>query len=164
MFLRVSFASRGLVRYVPPEGESKKGQSGPCSVLRVSTAPTCITWASPDARRQLGPVRPWPALVSRSPKPSAPVARGQRRGSISSPRGLRVGALKSGVPAVSTSAYQCEFRRLTRTRATSCTARVGRHARGGTSRRPSRSAADDDRDGAIGEDWLNGYGDDGDAA
>ena len=72
--------------------------------------------------------------------------------------GLWVGALKNGVPAVSTAAYEWEFRPSQDTRDIMYRASEG--ARGGN-RQPSL-AADDDRDGKIDEDWLNGYDDDGD--
>jgi hypothetical protein len=72
--------------------------------------------------------------------------------------GLWVGALKSGIPAVSTSAYQFEFRPSQDARDIIYKASEG--ARGGN-RLPSL-AADDDRDGKVDEDWLNGYDDDGD--
>jgi hypothetical protein len=72
--------------------------------------------------------------------------------------GLWVGALKNGVPAVSTSAYTPEFRPSQDTRDIMYRAAEG--ARNGD-RLPSRSA-DDDHDGKMDEDWLNGYDDDGD--
>jgi len=72
--------------------------------------------------------------------------------------GLWVGALKSGIPAVSTAAYATEFRptqdpidKIYRT---------SEGARGGN-RQPSPDA-DDDKDGVADEDWLNGRDDDGD--
>jgi hypothetical protein len=72
--------------------------------------------------------------------------------------GLWVGALKSGVPAVSQAAYEWEFRPAPDTRDIMYRASEG--SRGGN-RKPSTSA-DDDRDGKVDEDWLNGYDDDGD--
>ncbi|HET6348144.1 MAG TPA: hypothetical protein VFH88_03580 [Candidatus Krumholzibacteria bacterium] len=72
--------------------------------------------------------------------------------------GLWVGALKSGVAAVSTAAYQWEFRPSNDLRDIMYKASEG--SRGGN-RLPSKNA-DDDRDGKIDEDWLNGYDDDGD--
>ncbi|HEX6792144.1 MAG TPA: hypothetical protein VF247_12605 [Candidatus Krumholzibacteria bacterium] len=72
--------------------------------------------------------------------------------------GIWVGALKAGVPAVSVAAYQFEFRPSQDARDIMYRASEG--SRGGN-RRPS-ATADDDRDGTIDEDWLNGYDDDGD--
>jgi hypothetical protein len=72
--------------------------------------------------------------------------------------GLWVGALKAGVPAVSTAAYEDEFRPSQDTR--DIMYRSAEGARGGN-RLPSKTA-DDDRDGAMDEDWLNGWDDDGD--
>ena len=72
--------------------------------------------------------------------------------------GLWVGALKAGVPAVTDAAFDEEFRPSQDIR--DIIYRTSESAQGGN-RLPSRNA-DDDRDGAIDEDWLNGYDDDGD--
>src|SRR5262249_30664567 len=72
--------------------------------------------------------------------------------------GLWVGALKNGVPAVSTAAYQEEVNPSQDTRDIMYRAAEGSRGCGGL---PSRSA-DDDHDGRMDEDWLNGYDDDGD--
>jgi hypothetical protein len=79
--------------------------------------------------------------------------------------GLWVGALKNGVPAVSTSlgfdpggiVFEFDPGRDTR----DIMYRSADGARGGA-RAPAE--ADDDGDGAVDEDWLNGYDDDGDGA
>ncbi len=72
--------------------------------------------------------------------------------------GLWVGAKKDGLPVVSTSAYDTEFRPDPYDEKMKIyEAREG--MRGGT-RLPG--PADDDRDGHIDEDWLNGVDDDGD--
>ncbi len=71
--------------------------------------------------------------------------------------GLWVGALKSGVPAVTTSAYATEFR-PSQSEPRDIVYRTAEGARGG-SRTPS-STADDDNDGQVDEDWLNGFDDD----
>ena len=70
--------------------------------------------------------------------------------------GLWIGALKSGVPAVTTSAFGTEFRPSQDLRDIMYRAAEG--DRGG-SRAPSNTS-DDDQDGTIDEDWLNGYDDD----
>ncbi len=74
--------------------------------------------------------------------------------------GLWVGAMKGGVPAVSTATHPVisEFLPTQDPRDIMYTSAEG--ARGGN-RLPSRSA-DDDGDGAIDEDWLNGRDDDSD--
>ncbi len=72
--------------------------------------------------------------------------------------GLWIGALKSGVPAVSTAAYALEFRPTQD--AVDRIYRSSEGARGGN-RLPSPDA-DDDKDGTIDEDWLNGRDDDED--
>ncbi len=74
--------------------------------------------------------------------------------------GLWVGAQKGGVPAVSVAAYAFEFRPTQDP--LDIMYRTAEGARNGN-RSPS-STADDDRDGLIDEDWLNGYDDDGDGA
>ena len=74
--------------------------------------------------------------------------------------GLWVGALKAGVPAVSTAAFDDEFRPTPDARDIMYRAAEGSP---GGDRLPSRTA-DDDRDGQMDEDWLNGRDDDGDGA
>ena len=70
--------------------------------------------------------------------------------------GLWVGALKNGIPAVSTAAFEDEFYPTGDARDIMYTSAEGR--RGGN-RLPSPDA-DDDRDGQVDEDWLNGRDDD----
>ena len=70
--------------------------------------------------------------------------------------GLWIGAMKSGVPAVSTAAYAAEFRPSQDP--IDIIYRTAEGARGGA-RQPGNTA-DDDKDGTIDEDWLNGYDDD----
>jgi hypothetical protein len=70
--------------------------------------------------------------------------------------GLWVGAIKSGVPAVSTAAFATEFRPTQDP--LDIIYRTAEGARGGN-RSPSPDA-DDDKDGEIDEDWLNGHDDD----
>ena len=71
--------------------------------------------------------------------------------------GLWVGALKAGVPAVSTSAFAAEFR-PNQSDPRDIVYRTSEGSRGG-SRAPAETA-DDDQDGMIDEDWLNGFDDD----
>jgi len=70
--------------------------------------------------------------------------------------GLWIGALKNGVPAVSTAAFAREFRPTQDP--IDILYRTAEGARGGN-RLPSPDA-DDDKDGAIDEDWRNGRDDD----
>jgi hypothetical protein len=70
--------------------------------------------------------------------------------------GLWVGALKNGVPAVSTAAFEREFRPTQDP--IDIIYRTAEGARGGK-RLPSPDA-DDDKDGSVDEDWLNGHDDD----
>ncbi|HUV35606.1 MAG TPA: hypothetical protein VMX58_01560, partial [Patescibacteria group bacterium] len=72
--------------------------------------------------------------------------------------GLWVGAKKDGVPVVSTSAYDTEFR----PDPYDGNAKIYEAFEGmqGGTRLPG--PADDDRDGRVDEDWLNGVDDDGD--
>ena len=72
--------------------------------------------------------------------------------------GIWVGALKGGIPAVSTSLYQTEFRPTQDP--VDIIYRSYQGAPGGN-RYPNPNA-DDDHDGKIDEDWLNGRDDDGD--
>jgi hypothetical protein len=72
--------------------------------------------------------------------------------------GLWVGALKAGVPAVSVAAYAFEFRPSQDTR--DIMYRSSEGTRGGA-RAPSTSK-DEDNDGQVDEDWVNGYDDVGD--
>ena len=71
--------------------------------------------------------------------------------------GLWIGALKAGVPAVTTSAYAAEFR-PNQSEPRDIVYRTAEGQRGG-SRAPALTA-DDDNDGLVDEDWLNGYDDD----
>jgi hypothetical protein len=70
--------------------------------------------------------------------------------------GLWVGAVKSGIPAVSTATFEWEFRPTMDP--LDIMYRTAEGARGGN-RLPSPTA-DDDGDGTIDEDWLNGWDDD----
>jgi hypothetical protein len=72
--------------------------------------------------------------------------------------GLWVGAVKGGVPAVSTSLYETELRPTQDP--IDVIYRSFEGAPGGN--RLPHPMADDDGDGAIDEDWLNGRDDDGD--
>jgi hypothetical protein len=71
--------------------------------------------------------------------------------------GLWIGAIKGGVPAVSTAnAWEFEFRPTQDSR--DIVYRAAEGAFGGN--RPPSPTADDDGDGQVDEDWLNGHDDD----
>ena len=72
--------------------------------------------------------------------------------------GLWIGAVKNGIPSVSTATFEREFRPSQDPRDIIYETAEG--AQGGN-RRPSPDA-DDDGDGLIDEDWLDGYDNDGD--
>jgi hypothetical protein len=72
--------------------------------------------------------------------------------------GLWVGAKKGGVPVVSTSAYDIEFRPDSHDE--NCKIYKAQEGMAGGARLPA--PADDDKDGRVDEDWLNGEDDDGD--
>lgn len=72
--------------------------------------------------------------------------------------GLWVGAKKNGIPCVSTSAYEIEFRPDPLNQ----NARIYRSFEGAPGGNRYPTPPDDDKDGKIDEDWLNGVDDDGD--
>ncbi|RJR30826.1 MAG: hypothetical protein C4574_01825 [Candidatus Latescibacterota bacterium] len=72
--------------------------------------------------------------------------------------GLWVGAKKNGIPVVTTAAYDIEFR----PHPTDPLARIYRSFEGAPGGARYPSPPDDDKDGLINEDWLNGVDDDGD--
>jgi hypothetical protein len=72
--------------------------------------------------------------------------------------GLWVGAKKAGVPVVTTAAYDQEFSPDPYAQA----AKIYRTFEGAAGGSTYPSPPDDDRDGRIDEDWLNGEDDDGD--
>ena len=72
--------------------------------------------------------------------------------------GLWVGAIRNGIPAVSTATFEQEFRPSRDARATVYRSREG--TEGGN--RPPSAFADDDEDGLVDEDRLDGYDNDND--
>jgi hypothetical protein len=72
--------------------------------------------------------------------------------------GLWVGAKKNGIPVVSTAAYEQEFQ----PDAYDPLAKIYHSFEGAPGGARYPSPPDDDKDGRINEDWLNGYDDDGD--
>jgi hypothetical protein len=144
---------------VPPE-EIKKGQTGPQRIFVLDGSNVHNVGELQMHVGNWGQFGSWPGsnlTFSEAPSAQWPAGSGVEYLFVA---GLWVGALKAGVPAVSTSAYQFEFRPSQDTRDIMYRASEG--ARGGN-RKPS-NGADDDRDGKTDEDWLNGYDDDGDGA
>lgn len=72
--------------------------------------------------------------------------------------GLWVGAKKGGVPVVTTAAYEQEFAPDNQ----DLNVKIYRSFEGATGGNRYPGPADDDKDGKIDEDWLNGVDDDGD--
>ena len=112
-----------------------------------------------DARRELGQL--WLLAGLGEHVLRSAFLRNGRRAAVSSiffTSGLWVGALKSGIPAVTTAAFATEFRPTQDP--VDIIYRAAEGARGGN-RLPSPDA-DDDKDGLVDEDWLNGRDDDND--
>jgi hypothetical protein len=145
-----------FARHDPPARELKKG--GP-NLIRVQDGSTVMNVGELQMHvGNWGMFGSWPGQglpFSEAPSAQWPAGSGVE---YLFTAGLWVGALKGGVPAVSTAEYDEEFRPSQDTR--DIMYRTVEGARGGN-RRPS-SAADDDKDGRVDEDWLNGYDDDSD--
>jgi hypothetical protein len=147
-----------LARVDLPAEEVKKGQSGPQRIFVLDGSNVHNIGELQMHVGNWGQFGSWPGSslpFAESPSAQWPAGSGVEYLFVA---GLWVGALKAGVPAVSQAAYRFEFRPSQDTRDIMYRATEG--ARGGN-RQPSR-AADDDKDGQIDEDWLNGYDDDGD--
>jgi len=144
---------------VPPE-ETKKGQNGPQRTFVLDGSNVHNVGELQMHVGNWGQFGSWPGsglTFSEAPSAQWPAGSGVEYLFVA---GLWVGALKTGVPAVSVSAYEFEFRPSNDP--LDIMYRASEGARGGN-RSPS-NGADDDRDGSIDEDWLNGKDDDGDGA
>jgi hypothetical protein len=147
-----------LARVDSPAEEVRKGQSGPHRIFVLDGSNVHNIGELQMHVGNWGQFGSWPGSTlpySEAPSAQWPAGSGVEYLFVA---GLWVGALKAGVPAVSVAAYQFEFRPSQDTRDIMYRATEG--SRGGN-RLPSKTA-DDDNDGAIDEDWLNGYDDDGD--
>jgi hypothetical protein len=147
-----------LARVDMPAEEVKKGPAGPQRIFVLDGSNVHNIGELQMHVGNWGQFGSWPGsgqTFSEAPSAQWPAGSGVEYLFVA---GLWVGALKAGVPAVSVSAYQIEFRPSQDVRDIMYRASEG--AKGGN-RQPSKTA-DDDKDGTIDEDWLNGYDDDGD--
>jgi len=147
-----------LARMDVPAETIKKGQSGPNRIFVLDGTNVHNVGELQMHVGNWGQFGSWPGSTlpfAESPSAQWPAGSGVEYLFVA---GLWCGALKSGVPAVSVSAYQFEFRPSQDP--VDIMYRTAEGARGGN-RQPSETA-DDDRDGEIDEDWLNGRDDDHD--
>jgi len=147
-----------FARYDVPEAEKKKGAWGPRRVLVLSGENVHNIGELQMHVGNWGNFGSWPGSAntfSEAPSAQWPAGSGTEYLYVS---GLWIGAMKGGVPAVSTAAYAVEFRPTQDP--VDIMYRAAEGSKNGN-RLPSR-AADDDRDGLIDEDWLNGHDDDRD--
>ncbi len=141
-----------------PLEELKKGHDGPNRIFVIDGSTVMNVGQLQMHLGNWGMFGSWPGAglpFSEAPSAQWPAGSGVE---YLFTAGLWVGAIKGGVPAVSTAAYAWEFRASQDPR--DIMYRSSEGTRGGN-RRPS-STADDDKDGKVDEDWLNGYDDDGD--
>lgn len=156
--LAMTVPTAGLARIDVPKEELKKGQLGPQRILELDGSTVHNVGELQLFVSNWGNIGSWPgSRFSFSESPSAQWPAGSGVEYLFA-AGLWVGALKSSVPVVTTAAYEFEFRPTNDVR--DITYRSAEGASGGN-RLPSKQADDDD-DGLIDEDWLNGYDDDGD--
>ncbi len=150
--------SASQARIDTPKVEQKNGLMGPQRVLVLDGSTVHNVGELQMHVGNWGMFGSWPgSAFSFSEAPSAQWPAGSGVEYLFT-AGLWVGAIKNGVPAVSTASYAFEFRPDPDPRNTMYRAAEGSRA---GNRPPSRSA-DDDRDGLTDEDPLNGYDDDGD--
>ncbi len=156
--LALAFPATTLGREDDPKADKKKGAGGPQRILVLSGENVHNVG---ELQMHVGNwgnfgSRPGSAnTFSEAPSAQWPAGSGIEYLYVA---GLWIGAMKGGIPAVSTSAYAAEFRPTQDP--LDIIYRAAEGARGGN-RLPSLSA-DDDNDGSIDEDWLNGWDDDGD--
>jgi hypothetical protein len=153
--LALALPATSFGRYDVPQ-EKTKGQTGPQRVLVLSGENVHNIGELQMHVGNWGNFGSWPGSAntfSEAPSAQWPAGSGTEYLYVS---GLWVGAMKGGVPAVSTSAYAIEFRPTQDP--LDIMYRTAEGARGGN-RLPSLTA-DDDNDGTIDEDWLNGWDDD----
>jgi hypothetical protein len=155
--LLLFFPSDSKARYFPKDQDSKDRQ-GPQRVMVIDGSTVhnvgelqmhVTNWGEFGSRPS------WALPWSEAPSAQWPAGSGVE---YLWAAGLWVGAVKSGVPAVSTATYSWEFRPTQDPRDRMYKSAEG--ARGGN-RLPSPTA-DDDKDDTIDEDWLNGRDDDDD--
>jgi hypothetical protein len=146
-----------LARLNEPKEDATKGPDGPQRILVLSGANIhnvgelqvhLGNWGAFGSRP--GSARPY------ADQPSAQWPAGSGTEYLFE-AGLWIGAIKSGVPAVTTSSFDSEFR-PNQSDPRDIVYRTAEGQRDGA-RIPS-PLADDDGDGTIDEDWLNGFDDD----
>jgi hypothetical protein len=152
------FPATSAGRYGETTRQKKKNDLGPQRVMVLSGENVHNIGELQMHVGNWGNFGSWPGTVnpfSEMPSAQWPAGSGNEYLFVA---GLWVGAMKGGVPAVSTAAFEVEFRPTQDP--IDIMYRTAEGARGGN-RLPSLSA-DDDRDGTIDEDWLNGWDDDHD--
>jgi hypothetical protein len=145
-----------LARWIPTTPDEKAGVPGPQRVLVLDGSNVHNVGELQMHVGNWGNFGSWPGSANTfSEAPSAQWPAGSGVEYLFT-AGLWVGALRGGVPAVSTAAYATEFRPTQEP--IDIIYRSAEGAKGGN-RRPS-TGADDDKDGEADEDWLNGRDDD----
>ena len=156
--LAILVPATGLARYEAPRAEKKKDIWEPRRILELEGDNVHNVGELQMHIGNWGLFGSWPGTSLRfAEAPSAQWPAGSGVEYLFA-AGLWVGAIKGGVPAVSTAVYQAEFRPTQ-----DPVDQIYQTAEGaqGGNRLPSR-VADDDADGTVDEDWLNGIDDDGD--
>ncbi len=147
-----------FARIDTPSEVTKKGQTGPNRIFVLDGSNVHNVGELQMHVGNWGQFGSWPGsglTFSEAPSAQWPAGSGVEYLFVA---GMWVGALKAGVPAVSTAAYAFEFRPTQDP--LDIMYRAAEGARGGA-RAPSDNR-DDDKDGEVDEDWLNGRDDDGD--
>lgn len=156
--LILTIPALSLARYEPTKPQKKDGIGDPQRIFVLTGENVHNVGELQMHVGNWGNFGSWPgSILAFSSAPSAqwPAGSGVEYLYVA---GLWVGAIKGGIPTVSISAYQWEFRPSQLTEDIMYRAAEG--DRNGN-RRPS-NAADDDGDDLIDEDWLNGHDDDED--
>jgi hypothetical protein len=159
VFLWAAVAPSVLVAHIdqPPE-ETRKGPGGPNRILVLNGTNVHNVGELQMHIGNWGLFGSWPG--SSQPFAGSPSAQWPAGSGVEYlfAAGLWIGGIKAGIPAVTTSTYAAEFRPTQDSR--DFIYRAAEGVRGGN-RQPS-TTADDDNDGLVDEDWLNGYDEDGD--
>lgn len=156
----ILFPSLSFARWIPKTPAEKAGMPGPQRVLILDGSFVHNVGELHMHVANWGNFGSWPGSgnsFSEAPSAQWPAGSGVEYLYTS---GLWIGALKGGVPAVTTAAYATEFRPTQEPE--DVIYRSAEGAKGGN-RLPSPTA-DDDQDGLIDEDWRNGHDDDLDGA
>ena len=144
-----------FARIDTPSEVTKKGQTGPNRIFVLDGSTVHNVGELQMHVGNWGNFGSWPGSgqsFSEAPSAQWPAGSGIEYLFVA---GLWIGAMKGGVPAVSTAAYAVEFRPTQDPRDI-----MYRTAEGARRARAPSTSRDDDRDGRIDEDWLNGWDDD----